>query len=177
MIESWIDEMGLVAICILAGFLITILVTKRLNRRSGGFALVMILSIIYQTFMFTWLLGLYIYGLSIRYGHEFGQMIIVKDEKGDEKSIFNDGTYLIENGVIKSRQSFNEAKLYEAEDYNARLEPKFIYFLRVFFLAIGLLLILACTAFMILIGYFFCLTVTSQMSGGTFSASRARRNT
>jgi hypothetical protein len=104
-------------------------------------------------------------------------MIIVKDERGDEKSIFNDGTYLIDNGVIKGRQSFKEAKLFEANDFKARLEPKFIYFLRIFFLAIGLVLILACTAFMILIAYFFCLTLTSQMSGGTFSASRARRNT
>ena len=47
MIESWIDEFGLVIIGILAGFLITILVTKTLNRGSGSFALVMILSIIY----------------------------------------------------------------------------------------------------------------------------------
>ena len=47
MIETWIDEFGLVIIGILAGFLITILVTKTLNRGSGSFALVMILSIIY----------------------------------------------------------------------------------------------------------------------------------
>ena len=77
MIEQWIDEFGLVIIGILGGFLLTILVSRHLNRRGGKFALVMILSIVYQTIMFSWMLGLYIYGLSIRYGHEFGQMIIV----------------------------------------------------------------------------------------------------
>ena len=70
----------------------------------------MLAFIAYQAIMFSWMLGLYIYGISIRYGHEFGQMVYVTDADGATKAIFNDGTFVIENGEIVGNITLEEAK-------------------------------------------------------------------
>ena len=125
----------------------------------------MLAFIAYQAIMFSWMLGLYIYGISIRYGHEFGQMVYVTDSDGSTKSIFNDGTFVIENGEIIGNITLEEAKQNELADLNARLEPKYIYFLRVFFLVIGLAMVAAVMCILILIMFFLCLFMGAKMAG------------
>jgi len=81
------------------GFIAIFGLTKNLSRHSGWYVLKMVLFVIYETILFVLLIVHYIQGINIRYGIEFGRKILVFDKnKNDYVYIYNDGTYMIEDG-------------------------------------------------------------------------------
>ena len=104
--EEWSDWMGIYIVMIILGFFGVQLLTATMSRQGNAFAFTMVIFLVYQTTLFVALFFHYIQGLTMKYGPQFGRQIYVTDKMEKEQLIFDDGTYIISNGKITGRQSF-----------------------------------------------------------------------
>ena len=113
--EEWSDKCAFYIILMIIGLLAVWLLTSNLNRRSGWFAIWMSIFMVYQgilTFLLTFHL---LYGMSLKYGKQFGRgyQVFNKNTRRWE-TIFDDGTYIIKDNVVVGRQSYSDAEFKES---------------------------------------------------------------
>lgn len=90
------------------------------------------------------------------------------------KSVMDDGTYVIKDGVVVGRQTLNEAEKKESIAMQAKFESNFIYYTRYFLLLIGLLFVLFVITMLLLMVFVFCVILTDMFVGQSTEEQRRR---
>lgn len=131
--------------CII-GFLIILYATRKEKRNSRSYVCKMILFMIFQGILMILVFIHFVDGIEMRYGDEFNRKIYAYDRNRDEYSyVLNDDSVKITNGEIEGGYAPDKAAYAKhfitidlhgrpPSDFELRLEPNTIYYMRTFFL-------------------------------------------
>lgn len=182
--EAWIDMTFNLFAASLIGFMIILCATRKDRRTSRAYVIKMLVFMAFESMIMVVLFLHFLDGLDMRYGHEFTRKIFGYDPVAKEyKFVLNANKVKIGN-MTASEMDFDDPELNEdiiqsglaskslkghffhqsedghasqSQDYELRLEPKLIFWIRMLFLGFAIIFQVLLMAILSMLVMFICI--------------------